>query len=143
MMEVPLPKDYVGREIPMNTEVMYDINGKKVHITSFTYSFNVISLWGQWKVFSPDIRGEDYGMLPASSLYLIPPDSWEKLLEDLDEGANHPEYSSCFYFRKDGCDCSLCEADRYSGCDQPAFKDIASRIRKLRGEVREDAKPIH
>lgn len=78
-------------------------------------------------------------MLPASSLYLIPPDSWEKLLEDLDEGANHPEYSSCFYFRKDGCDCSLCEADRYSGCDQPAFKDIASRIRKLRGEVREDA----
>lgn len=59
---------------------------------------------------------------------------WKKLLEDLDEGANHSEYSPCFYFRKDMCDCSSCEADRYSNCDQPAFKDIASRIRKLRGE---------
>lgn len=67
------------------------------------------------------------------------PDSWEKLLEDLNEGANHSEYSSCFYFRKSECDCSLCKADRYSNCDQPVFKDIASRIRKLRGEVCEDA----
>ena len=74
-----------------------------------------------------------YG-LAVSSLYLKAPDSWKKLLEDLDEGANHSEYSPCFYFRKDMCDCSSCEADRYSNCDQPAFKDIASRIRKLRGE---------
>lgn len=56
-----------------------------------------------------------------------------------DEGANHSGYSSCFYFRKAECDCSLCKADRYSNCDQPVFKDIASRIRRLRGEVREDA----
>lgn len=52
---------------------------------------------------------------------------------------NHSECSSCFYFRKAECDCSLCKADRYSNCDQPVFKDIASRIRRLRGEVREDA----
>ena len=34
---IQLPRDAEGREIPRNTEVMYDINGKKVHITSFTY----------------------------------------------------------------------------------------------------------
>lgn len=32
-MNIKLPKDADGREIPRNTEVMYDINGKKVHIT--------------------------------------------------------------------------------------------------------------
>ena len=69
-----------------------------------------------------------------NELYSTPPDSWEKLLEDLNDGANHSEYASCFYFRKAECSCSSCEADRYSNCDQAAFKDIASRIRKLRGE---------
>ena len=75
---VHLPKDAEGREIPRRTEVMYDINGKKVHITSFTYRCDVLGLWAQWKVFSPDIMGEEEGMLPADSLYLTPPDSWKK-----------------------------------------------------------------
>ncbi|MDB1855119.1 hypothetical protein [Collinsella aerofaciens] len=133
MMEVPLPKDHEGREIPLDTEVLYDANGKEVNITSFTFRRRVYGHWSNWKVLSPDARGEE-GMLPVNELYLTPPDSWGKLLEDLNEGANHSEYSPCFYFRKDMCDCSSCEADRYSSCDQPAFKDIASRIRKLRGE---------
>lgn len=80
-----------------------------------------------------------HDLIDVSSLRLKAPDSWEKLLEDLNEGANHSGYSSCFYFRKAECDCSSCKADRYSNCDQPVFKDIASRIRRLRGEVREDA----
>ncbi len=113
MREVPLPRDYEGREIPMNTEVLYDINGKKVHITSFKYSFDVIGLWGQWKVFSFDIRGEKDGMLPADSLYLTPPDSWEKLEEDLDR---------CI------------EADCISHGTSLVLVDIKQRIRKLRGE---------
>lgn len=138
MMEVPLPKDHEGLEIPLDTKVLYDANGKEVNITSFTFRHGVYGHWSNWKVFSPDARGKEW-MLPVNGLYLTPPDSWEKLLEDLNEGANHSEYSPCFYFRKAECDCSLCKADRYSNCDQPVFKDIASRIRKLRGEVREDA----
>ena len=69
-----------------------------------------------------------------NELYSTPPDSWEKLLEDLNDGANHSEHASCFYFRKAECSCSSCEADRYSDCDQAAFKDIAARIHKLRGD---------
>lgn len=133
MMEVPLPKDHEGREIPLDTKVLYDANGKEVNITSFTFRCSLYGHWSNWKVLSPDARGEE-GMLPVNGLYLTPPDSWGKLLEDLNEGANHSEYSPCFYFRKDMCDCSSCEADRYSSCDQPAFKDIASRIRNLRSE---------
>ena len=131
---VELPKDAEGREIPRNAEVMYDINGKKVHITSFTYRCDVHGLWSQWKVFSPDIKGEDNGMLPADSLYLIPPDSWEKLEEDLDRGADALNYEACAYFGKSACDCSSCIADKGETCERVVMRDIADRIGKLRGE---------
>lgn len=138
MMEVPLPKDHESREIPLDTLVLYDAKGGEMHVSSYRYQCDVLGLSTGWNVISEDAVGQCW-QHPADSLYLNPPDSWERLLEDLDEGANHSEYTSCFYFRKAECDCSLCKADRYSGCDQPAFKDIASRIRNLRGEVREDA----
>lgn len=32
MMEVPLPKDHEGREIPLDTEVLYDVNGKLAEV---------------------------------------------------------------------------------------------------------------
>lgn len=91
MMEVPLPKDHEGREIPLDTKVLYDANGKEVNITSFTFRCSFYGHWSSWKVLSPDARGEE-GMLPVNGLYLTPPDSWGKLLEDLNEGANHSEY---------------------------------------------------
>lgn len=117
----------------MNTEVLYDINGKKVHITSFTYGFDVIGLWGQWKVFSFDIRGEKDGMLPADSLYLTPPDSCEKLEEDLDRCIE--ESNLCMYYSQN-LDCNNCaiSGNETRGCTSIALEDIKERIRKLRGE---------
>ena len=135
MANIELPKDAEGREIPRNTEVLYDINGKKVHITSFTYRFDVVGLYGQWKVFSFDIRGEKDGMLPADSLYLTPPDSWEKLLEDLDAAGNARHQEACAYFNRDKdvyC-CTLCPVGK-DDCVLIAMRDILDRIRKLRGE---------
>lgn len=41
-MNIELPKDAEGREIPLNTSVLYDENGKKLHITSFTYKCDVL-----------------------------------------------------------------------------------------------------
>lgn len=125
---IKLPKDAEGREIPRDTEVMYDINGKEVHITSFTYKCDVHGLWSQWKVFSHDITGEKEGMLPADSLYLTPPDSWKKLEEDLDSG----EYICGYY---EDCPTEM-HGKSCSDCKKAALKNIASRIRKLRGEDR-------
>ena len=114
---------------------MYDANGKKVHITSFMYRCDVLGLWAQWKVFSPDIKGEDNGMLPADSLYLTPPDSWKKLLEDLDEAGDARYDEACAYFHRDKDEdgCISCPGGE-DGCARIAMRDIASRIRKLRGE---------
>lgn len=37
-------------------------------------------------------------------------------------------------FGKSACDCSSCIADKGGTCERVAMRDIASRIRKLRGE---------
>lgn len=129
---VPLgPVDKDGHRVPLDTTILYGPRGERYKVKSFVH-FPLTDGWFMECASTHDL-------IDVSSLRLNAPDSWEKLLEDLDEGANHSGYSSCFYFRKVECDCALCKADRYSNCDQPVFKDIASRIRRLRGEVREDA----
>lgn len=136
---IQLPRDAEGREIPRNTEVMYDINGKKVHITSFTYKCDVHSLWSQWKVFSPDIKGEKEGMLPADSLYLTPPDSWEKLEEDIRRIGTDDCTWFCGYANENPVEnacpdsCKFFKGDEIT-CRKKLADDILSRIRKLRGE---------
>lgn len=140
MTNFELPKDAEGREIPRNTKVMYDANGKKLHITSFTYKCDVLGLCAQWKVFSPYIKG-DNGMLPADSLYLAPPDSWKRLLDDLDnaaEKASSTPYITpcCVWFNDGGRSCAGCPADESpdDSCNVQLVKNIAARIRRLRGE---------
>lgn len=129
---VPLgPVDKDGHRVPLDTRELYGEDGKCLTVRCFLH----FPFTNEWFIEETLSRSR----FDVSELHLKAPDSWEKLLEDLNEGANHSEYSPCFYFRKAECDCSLCKADRYSNCDQPVFKDIVSRIRKLRGEVREDA----
>lgn len=136
---VELPKDAEGRYIPLDTEAMYDANGKKVHITSFTYRCDVHGLWSQWKVFSPDITGEKDGMLPADSLYLTPPDSWEQLEEDLDRAVEDDKSTfcsmACAYMNRSGDTCGDCRFwNEYArDCTNLMLEDIVFRIRELRG----------
>lgn len=68
------------------------------------------------------------------SLYLTPPDSWKRLFEDLVRCADESDYEECAYFGKSACDCSSCIADKSEACERVVIRDIASRIRKLRGE---------
>lgn len=69
-----------------------------------------------------------------NELYSTPPDSWEKLEEDLGRGADALNYEACAYFGKSACGCSSCIADKGETCERVAMRDIAYRIRKLRGE---------
>lgn len=141
MTNFKLPKDAEGREIPRNTKVMYDANGKELHIVSFTYRCDVCGLWSQWKVFSHDIKCEDDGMLPTESLYLNQPDSWKRLLDDLDNAAEEASSSPyltpcCVWFNGDNRGCVDCPADESpdDSCNVQLVKNIAARIRRLRGE---------
>lgn len=140
-IQFTLPLDAEGQEIPRDTNVMYDINGKKLHITKFTYKCDILGLWSQWKVFSPDIKSEDDGMLPTESLYLTQPDTWEKLLDDLDNAAekasnNYVNEPCCAWFNDGGRGCTGCHADESpdDSCNVQLVKNIAARIRKLKGD---------
>lgn len=119
-MSVELPKDAKGREIPLDVEFLYNANGESFKPYSFTFNRYDGFGWGMHLVGAPNL------VYDPESYYLTPPDSWEKLLDDLDKDEN-----ICGYFEK-------CPAEMHgkscSYCNKAALKNIASRIRKLRGE---------
>ena len=121
---IKLPKDAEGREIPLDTECLYTYKGEKQDVLSFTY-YRRKDIW--------EIK-TDMRMVNSIYLYLTPPDSWKKLLEDLARCADESDYEECAYFGKSACDCSSCIADKSEVCERVVMRDIASRIRKLRGE---------
>lgn len=75
-------------------------------------------------------------------MHLTTPDSWEKLLDDLDNAVKGGDNAECLYSHREGvkagsqcCGCKLYHSDYGSlECEYLAYGDIADRIRKLRGE---------
>lgn len=131
--QITLPKDAEGREIPLDTKVLYNEDGKCLEVNDFTYSVIQTIPGLKWGVVFMNCL-YDY----CSSFYLTPPeppDSWEKLLEDLDAAGNARHQEACAYFNRDKdvyC-CTSCPCGE-DDCVLIAMRDIADRIRKLRGE---------
>lgn len=123
-MSVELPKDAEGREIPLDTECLYTHDGEKQDVFTFVYYRRK----DKWEIET------DTQFINPIHFYITPPDSWEKLEEDLNRGADALNYEACAYFGKSACDCSSCIADKGETCERVVMRDIASRIRKLRGE---------
>lgn len=121
---IELPKDAEGRDIPLDTKVLYDYDGSKQNVEVFIFSRKD----AEWSVET------NLATYDAEELYLTPPDSWEKLEEDLGRGADALNYEACAYFGKSACDCSSCIADKGETCERVVMRDIADRIHKLRGE---------
>ena len=128
-MTVELPKDANGREIPLDVEFLYNANGESVKPYSFTFRRYDGFCWEMRLVGAP----EDL-VYETNSFYLTPPDSWKKLLDDLDKAAGKTYCGTCTYFGKNPTDCDTCAIGDISACDSAAMCDIADRIRKLRGE---------
>lgn len=130
-MNIKLPKDAEGREIPLDTTVLYDKDGNETEVSRYQYYPKVGP--GYWNLRS--VRNKYYRQ---DEVYLTPPDSWKKLLEDLDRGADADFAFPCAYFDKSGSDCESCIINKHTdwrtSCDRVAMSEIASRIRKLRGE---------
>lgn len=137
-MAIELPKDAKGREIPLDTVALYDEDGNVYSIRRFIYTndFDLNDKWmNSWYVVA-----DDYKTAKSEQMYLTPPDTWEKLEEDLGRAAKHDAVTAqCRYFNTTyGCvNCPIHNGD--GGCthkDERAFGDILNRIRKLRGEDR-------
>lgn len=91
-----------------------------------------------------DVKSADggYCTVPAGRLTHECPDSWEKLLDDLDNASKGGDNAECLYMRREdievGEQCSGCRLynadDVFSDCSLLAYADIADRIRKLRSD---------
>lgn len=133
---IKLPKDAEGREIPLDTSEMFISDGTMVHAVKFEFIYHTCDARGTWFLYTTSTPGE-YMTLQACDVYLTPPDSWEKLEEDLSRAAESDDVVSCCrYLSSNKCaDCPIRSND--SACvhkEKYAFGDILNRIRKLRGD---------
>lgn len=75
-MSVELPRDTEGREIPLDTALLYgNVSGKKFEVVSFNFSPSA----GQWKVELK--RRGDLGIYATEGFTLTPPTagrSWKR-----------------------------------------------------------------
>lgn len=133
-MSIELPKDAEGREIPLDTEVLYDECGTKVSVKEFLSRTSVENRRTEWTIKAAYEGNFYYNSFRPKNMHLTLPDTWEKLEEDLRRGADALNYEACAYFGKSACDCSSCIADKGATCERVVMRDIAARIRKLRGE---------
>lgn len=128
-MTVELPKDAEGREIPLDTALLYGkVSGEEYEVVCFNFRPSM----RQWRVELK--RRDDLGIYATESFTLSQPDSWEKLEEDLDKCIETDD--TCRYYSESGI-CSKCTRPDNDGCGCTTvmFSDIKNRIRKLRGEV--------
>lgn len=133
-MSIELPRDAERREIPLDTEVLYDECGTKVSVKEFLSRTSVENQRTEWTIKAAYEGNFYYNSFKPKNMHLTQPDTWKKLEEDLGRGADALNYEACAYFGKSACDCSSCIADKGETCERVAIRDIASRIRKLRGE---------
>ena len=130
--KISLPRDAEGREIPLDTEVLYDKNNRCRKVDLFMFYPDK----DKWDVVFKD----SYAHFSPHNLSLTKPDSWENLLNDLDHASKGGDNAECLYMRRDGME-ALCPGCRLEDvesddieCPYLAYADIAARIRKLRGE---------
>lgn len=132
-MSVELPRDAEGREIPLDTVELFGGNGNAYNITGWMYVTDFDSsnsTAGQWRALT-----DKFSRLDPELMYLTPPDSLEKLEEDLGKILNHPKKIVCAYFNRERKDCDGCKLENCEGsCAHACLEDIMTRIHELRGD---------
>lgn len=131
-MSIELPKDAEGREIPLDTTVLYDSCGTKVSVKEFISRTLVESQRTGWTIKAQYEGVIDYNSFKPKNMHLTQPDSWEKLEEDLDRCIK--EDCLCPYNPSEECSRCVLPIETENHCNSIALKEIKERIRKLRGE---------
>lgn len=130
-MNIELPKDAEGREIPLDTRELCDKDGKRRKVDLFMFYPDK----DRWDVVFKD----SYAHFSPRNLSLDSPDSWNKLLDDMERAMHTPDpgtYDSlmCGYFDSANTDCDECERKHRicrETCNDAAWLDITARIHKL------------
>ena len=134
MADIELPRDAEGREIPLDTKVLYSEDGREFDVNYYEYSVHQTIQRCKWNAVMMNSI-----VYNCSNLYIAPPDSWEKLFEDLKAVEDYGKSSCldnpvCHYVGMVGEICGKCKFYKGTNCTGKMCADIADRIRKLRGE---------
>ncbi len=132
MANIDLPKDAEGREIPLDTEVLYDECGTKVSVKEFLSRTLVESQKTEWTIKAQYEGNLYYNSFKPKNMHITQPDSWKKLIEDLDRCIKAD--SLCAYDPTEECSTCILPRDSQCHCDSLALEAIKERIRELRGE---------
>lgn len=127
--QITLPKDAEGKEVSLDTELLYDEYGNQCEVAKFTYDLSGETVDSKWTIeYKNGVRRF------ISQMYLTQPDSWKKLEEDLDKCISSDD--SCCCFSKSGmcCDCTIDSSSIDYRCDSLVFNSIKERIHKLRSK---------
>lgn len=135
--QITLPKDAEGKEVPLDTELLYDEYGNQRRIMKFIYHHDCETGAEEWTV-EYDNGVERF----VSVMYLTQPDSWKKLEEDLGRVIERIERNyafcsmACTYTNRDeNAACNDCKFYNSRGrCLDQMIVDIASRIHNLRNK---------
>lgn len=132
-MSVELPRDAEGREIPLDTTVLYDSCGTKVSVKEFISRTLVESQKTGWTIKAEYEGNLYYNSFKPKNMHITQPDSWKMLEEDLGRVANccWSDTPTCSYTRQA---CVVCKFNSSEDCTSAMCADVVSRIRKLRGE---------
>lgn len=123
--QITLPRDAEGREIPLDTEVLYNKDGNEFCTDRATY----MRLTRDWWFFGHFRSRTDVHRIAASDLYLTPPDSWNKLERDM---LKNP----CDYFgHEDDCGSACCDGcpAKDGSCCKTKSIDLVRRAKALAG----------
>lgn len=135
-----LPRDADEREIPLDTAYMYNRYGHSIEITRWCFTTRLEPLFADKNKWIAIDKARS--VLDPTLLHLTPPDSWEKLEEDLDRVVRNEDYDifdtmACAYTNQNGdtCeDCRFCGNHNTRCCLNQMVEDITSRINNLRNE---------
>lgn len=122
------PKDANGKAIPLDTETLYSTNGQVFHVNNIKY----VTKKKRWETYGYFERDFGFWEGCTNDLLLAPPDSWDKLIDDLRNAAER-DIATCAYLSPEGKGCTKCQAKATRECTRTAFTDILSRIERLRG----------
>ena len=137
MTNIELPKDAEGREIPLDTKVLYNDIGVGYEVNRFTFGFDVSTHEGEWTAMSYG-TGDMVYRLPVNSTHLERPDSLKQLVEDIERAQYACEHNglhvaACRYSGNDTC-CGCDFRPDYSTCSGKMLGDIADRVNRLCGD---------
>lgn len=122
-IQITLPKDAEGKEVPLDTKTLYDEYGNQWDVAKFIYDLSGETTDSKWTVeYKNGVRRF------ISQMYLTQPDSWKKLEEDLDKCISNND--SCCYYSKSGmcCDCTIDSSSIDYRCDSLVFNSIKKSV---------------